>query len=441
MITFDRSKKILQLSLPVAVGLGSSLIMVFVDLAMIGSIGTDALAAIGLAGFSYTIILSFVSGVAPAVQGIVARLHGQNSDEPSCLPLNAGLLLVLLIGVPISTACYFLTSTYFSAISAYADVVAQGVPYLKALCFAVVAVGLNQAFQGFWTGISKTKIYMFNVVLVNCLNIFLNYVFIFGNFGAPELGTGGAGIATAIAVYFGTSLYFLQTIIFHKKNGFLTVRPHFTLVKRIFRVGIHENVREIVFSLGYLVFFWMVGMIGAKELAATNVLVRVGLILVVFSRALGVASSTLVSQALGRGNFDDASQWGWETGKVGVITITILGLPMLLFPEWFLSIFLSDPETIAMSVIPMQLTGGLAGLASLIYIYAYTLVSLGDGKRVVVVSFATQWVIFLPVVWIVGPYLNFGLLEIWLVQIAYGLLAAGIFTALWHGGRWKNISS
>ena len=80
------------------------------------------------------------------------------------------------------------------------------------------------------------------------------------------------------------------------------------------------------------------------------------------------------------------------------------------------------------------------GLASLIYIFAYTLVSVGDGNRVVLISFGTQWLIFLPAVWFVGPYLHYGLLHISIVQVVYGAFSSALITALWAQGRWQKIS-
>jgi MATE family multidrug resistance protein len=80
-----------------------------------------------------------------------------------------------------------------------------------------------------------------------------------------------------------------------------------------------------------------------------------------------------------------------------------------------------------------------SGVGSLIYIFGYTLYSVGDGNRVVLVSFSTQWIFFLPLVWLVGPYLHSGLLQIWLVQMAYGALATSLITAIWISGRWKTI--
>lgn len=439
MITIDRIGTILKLALPIAAGLGSSLVMVFVDLAMVGVLGDNALAGIGLAAFSYSLILAFVVGFAPAVQGIVARRRGQGSAEPKCLPLNGGLLLALVIGVPLSLVFYVLSPFIFSIISSDPEVTKEGLPYFRALITAIVASGMCSAFQGYYTGIAKVRVYMLVILFISCLNVFLNYALIFGNFGAPALGTMGAGIASAIAIYVGAFMYFVITFYNFRAEGFLNIKPKLALLIQIIETGMPESVRLAMFALGYIVFYWIVGQVGTAELAVTNVLVRISMVLAVLAEALGMVSTTLVSSTLGKGDPSGAAQWGWDTGKVGVISITFLALPMLLFPDWFLAIFITDADTRALGIIPLRLLAATIGLGSLIYIFAYTLISLGDGKRVLIVSFSTQWLFFLPAVWIIGPYLNYGLLEIWIVQMVYGALATILITAIWSDGRWKAI--
>jgi len=208
---------------------------------------------------------------------------------------------------------------------------------------------------------------------------------------------------------------------------------------RIFKVGLPGTMQEFFFSAGYIVFYWMIGQVGTAELAATNVQVRISMVFAILSMSLGSASATLVSKTVGEGDPAGAAQWGWDSGKLGVISITLLALPLVLFPRFFLSIFLSDPHAISIAVRPWQLVTALAGLGSLIYIFAYTLVSVGDGSRVVMISFGTQWLLSLPAVWIVGPYLYYGLLQISFIQAAYGALAASLITAIWAQGRWKKI--
>ncbi len=439
MITRTRIETILKLALPITIGLGSAFIMVMVDIAMVGTLGNAAVAALGISVFTYSLIVAFVAGFKPAIQGIVARRRGEESTDPKCLPLNGGLLLALVIGAPLSLLCYFFVPFFFSITSSDPEVTKEGIPYLKALFTAIIAVGMNSAFAGYWNGMAKTKVYMLIILFSNSLNIFLNYVLIFGNFGAPALGTMGAGIASAVSVYVGSLTYFIVTFCYFRAEGFLSVKPESVLIIRIIKIGLPATFQSATFSLGFIVYFWMVGIVGTAELAVANVLSRFSLVLLLFAQALGVASATLVSNTLGKGDPSGAAEWGWDVGKLGVIWVTLLGFPLVLFPEGFISIFLSDPDTISMAIIPTQLTGALTGVGSLIWIFATTLLSLGDGKRVLMVSFTTQWIFFLPAVWIVGPYLSYGLLEIALVQGAYGLMAAGLITALWSDGRWKRI--
>jgi len=215
--------------------------------------------------------------------------------------------------------------------------------------------------------------------------------------------------------------------------------PERSLLTHIMKLGLPSTMQQFLFAAGYITFFWMVGRVGTAELAAASVLIRVTMVMVLLAMALGMASATLVSRTVGEGDVEGAAQWGWDVGKLGVITITALGLPLLLFPEFFLGFFLKDPHALAMAILPLRMVAVTSGAGSLIYIFGYTLYSVGDGNRVVLVSFSTQWIFFLPLVWVVGPYLHSGLLQIWLVQMAYGALATSLITAIWISGRWKRI--
>lgn len=439
MISWMRAKTILALAFPVGIALSSTLAMSLIDLAMVRDLGTHAIAGVGLSVFCNTLVLAFVSGVAPAVQGIVARRRGQGSPEPRCLPLNTGLLAVLVIGLPLTIICYFCVPFFFSLISSDPAVTKIGIPFLRTLYGGIIAVGLHSAFKGYWYAMEEPKVCMLIVLFMNLLNFTGNYLLIHGNFGAPALGATGAALSTVLSLYVGVLIHFVLVYFRFRKDGFLSARPQFSLMKKILRMGLPATMQEFFFSAGYLVFFWMVGKVGTSELAAANVLVRITMVLVLLAMALGTASATLVSKTIGEGDLAGAAQWGWDAGKLGVIGITLLGLPLFLFPEWCLSIFLTNPHTIAMAVIPLRLVAATTGFGSLIYIFAYTLYSVGDGNRVIMVSFSTQWIVFLPAVWIVGPYLKHSLLQIWIVQMVYGALATVLITAIWAQGRWKKV--
>ena len=439
MLTWERTKTISALAFPVGIALGSTLTMSLIDLAMVGSLGNYAIAAVGLSSFSHSLVLAFVLGIAPAVQGMVARRRGEGSKEPITLPLNAGLMTALAIGIPLTILCYIFTPALFSLISSDPQVTKIGIPFLRTLYTAIVATGFHAAFKGFWAGVERPNLYMTIVLFMNVLNFTGNYLLIQGRFGAPRLGATGAAASTVISLWVGVIINFVLIHILFRKDGFLKARPERQVLSRIFKIGMPATMQEFFYSAGYITFFWIVGQVGTPELAAANVLITITLVLVLMAMSLGSASATLVGKTVGEGDLAGAAQWGWDSGKLGVIAITLLGLPLFLFPERFLSIFLTDPHTINLAVIPLRMVAATTGVGSLIYILAYTLYTVGDGNRVILVSFSTQWLFFLPAAWFVGPYLKYGLLQIWLVQMAYGAIATTLIVALWAGGRWKTI--
>src|SRR5437763_10023999 len=143
MLTRERVSAIYTLAYPKLIALSSALVMSLVDLVMVRPLGIRSTAAVGLSVFSYTLIVAFLGGIDPAVQGIVARRRGQGSTEPRCLPLNAGLLAAVIMGVPLTILCLVLTPYHFSLISADAGITRIGIPFLRTLYIGLVACGLN----------------------------------------------------------------------------------------------------------------------------------------------------------------------------------------------------------------------------------------------------------------------------------------------------------
>jgi multidrug resistance protein, MATE family len=439
MLTFKRVKIMSKIAFPLSVAISANLVMDLIDIGMVGRLGHKAVAAVGLAAFSNTLILALVGGIAAAVQGIVARRRGEGSTEPLCKPLNGGILLALAIGVPLAVVCYWLTPLFFSMISSDPEVTRLGTPFLRLRYLAIPASGMLYAFKGFWAGVERTRTYMLLILFMDLVNIAVNYVLIFGHFGAPAMGVAGAAVGTLTAIAAGLIANFAIASYRLRGQGFLTAKPERSLLARIYKLAMPANMQEFFFSLGYIVLFWIVGKVGTAELAAMNVQVRVGIMMLIVAAALGQTSATLVSRTVGEGDIPGAVQWGWDAGKLGVITSVVMGLPLVLFPKFFLSIFLHNPHVIDIATVPFQMITGTAGLGSLIWIFAYTLYSVGDGTRVMIVSFCTQWLFFLPLVYVLGPRLHYGLLQISIAQIAWGFISTVLIVMIWAQGRWKTV--
>src|SRR5210317_136941 len=204
----ERRKMIWGISLPIMGGMMSQNVLNLVDIGMVGRLGDSALAATGIGSFTNYLAISFIIGLSAGVQALAARRLGEGRDSETAMPLNGGLLLALMIGLPLCIILILATPYAYNFLTSDAEVRELGIPYLQVRIASMIAVGMNFSFRGYWSAIHLTGIYLKTLLIMHAINIFLNWVLIFGNLGAPELGVFGAGLATTISLYIGTALYF-----------------------------------------------------------------------------------------------------------------------------------------------------------------------------------------------------------------------------------------
>lgn len=437
----QRFLRIFWLALPIIAGMISQNLLGLVDTAMVGKLGNSALAAVGLGGFYAILCHSLVLGISPAVQAMCSRRKGAGKEGTIATPLNAALIYVLIVSPFITIFFYYTTPEIFPYLKNDAKVITLGVPYIQARVLSIIFAGINSSFRGYFNAVDLSHIYMKNLMITHSVNIILNYLLIFGKFGFPELGVTGAGIASSISVVVGTIFYLFAGLRYARQQGFLKSFPKQAELKTLLRLSIPTSTQQFFFFGGFTVLFFILGKVGTVELAAAHVLISVTLVAILPGVALGITAATLVGQALGREDQKDAKLWGQDVVKVGFFVLGFFGIPMILCPSLILSIFIHDPHTIAIARIPMCMVG-----LSVIIIEPFgmvlmsALIGAGDSKRVMLVSIILQWIIYLPLIYLIGPILKYNLTTIWLFHLLVyrGGLALS-YTLLWKQEKWANI--
>jgi multidrug resistance protein, MATE family len=441
-----RSRQVLAIALPIIGGMVSQNVLNLVDTAMVGGLGDAALAAVGTGSFANFLAMAFITGLSAGVQTIASRRMGEGRESETGEALNGALLVAVLFGLPLSVGLWFVVPHVFPVLNSDPAVIAAGVPYLQARLLGMVAVGMNFSFRGYWSAVSLSRLYLRTLLVMHGTNITLNWVLIYGNLGAPALGAEGAGIATTIAVYVGTGFYFVLAMRHAGAGGFLRKWPNAAILRSIARLSLPNGLQQLFFALGFNVLFWIIAhgtmadqALATAEVAAANVVLNVTLVAVLPGMGLGIAAATLVGQALGRGDPADAKLWGWDVVKITVGVMAVLGLPMLLFPDIILGVFLHEPVTLDLARGPLRLIGATIGIDAVGMVLMNALIGAGASRASMVVSISTQWLIFLPVAYVLGPVLGLGLMAIWIAQVSYRGLNALIFAHLWRRGSWATI--
>jgi len=435
----DRRKRILVLALPIIGGMVSQNVLNLVDTGMVGVLGDEALAAVGMGSFVNFLASAFVFGLGAGVQAVAARRVGAGATDEAAVPLNGGLLAAVAVGLPWCLALFALTPAFFPFLVDDPGVVGDGIPYLRARLLAMVAMAMNFAFRGCWNATDRSGLYMRTLVVMHATNIVLNWLLIYGNLGFPQLGAPGAGVASAIATWFGTLFYFGLGMRHGRQQGFLRGIPDRATMRSIAKLSIPAGINQTFFAGGMVVFYWIVGRVGTAELAAANVIINLLLVGLLPGLAFGLAATSLVGQALGRGDVADARRWGWDVAKISIVVVGLIALPVVLFPEVFLSIFLHDDATLALASLPLRLVMAFLAVDAAGMVFMNALYGAGDGKRVMIVAVGLQWVLFLPVAYVLGPVLGFGLTAVFVANICYRQVQSGVFALVWRSDAWTSI--
>lgn len=428
-----------MLGLPIMGGMLSQSLLNLVDAAMVGSLGQAALAGVGLGGYVNFMAIALVMGLGVGVQATVARRRGQGLVDQSAEPLNNGLLIAALIALPLSLLCWFNAEAILAQLSDDPEVTAIGADYFRWRALAIIAVGCNFAFRGYWNGIRQTGRYLQILVVMHIFNVLISYGLIFGRFGLPEMGAEGSGLGTTLAMFLGTALYFTLTWFRGRRQGFLRRLPPLAELRLMLRLSLPNSLQQLFFATGVTVLFWIIGQIGTAELAVAHILINLALLLILPGVGMGMAATTLVSHSLGAGQPQDAYRWGWDVVKVAALMLFLLGLPFWLMPQLVLQIFTQDPELLALGQWPLRITGLGMTLDATALVLTQALLGAGASRMVMGVNLGSQWLIFLPCAYLIGPVLGGGLLAVWLLQSLYRVMASVIFAILWRRKHWADI--
>ncbi len=435
----ERSRQVWLLSLPIIGGMMSQNILNLVDAAMVGYLGTPQLAAVGIASFINFVAAAAFMGMSAGVQAMVARRMGEGRKEEAANPLNGALLTILLTATPLAVCLVLYSEALMGWLVDDPLVVQYGSEYLQVRLAAIMFVGMNFCFRGYWSAIKKTGFYLKTLLIVHSLNIFLNYVLIFGKLGFPQLGVQGAALGTSVSMAVGTLIYAYLALKHTRAFGFGLHLPKKETLLTVIKISVPSSMQQLFFALGFTMLFWIVGQIGTAELAAANVLTNITLVAILPCIAFGISAATLVGQALGRSEVEDAHRWAWDVIKVALFVVVLIALPMMLMPELILGVFLKEPHALEVAITPLRLVslGILVDAFGLVIMNA--LQGAGATKSTMKVSLLMQWVVFLPLAYIAGPIAGFGLATIWLLQILYRTAQTGIYIYLWQQRQWANI--
>ena len=439
--------------------------MSLVDVAMVGHLGPEALAATGMGGMLAWGALSIVLGIRTSVQTITSRRLGQKKPKECINALNNGFLLASIYSIPISLLGWtygyliiplFITDSITTPIA---------ISYFSISSIGIFFNALSFVFQGFYTGIEKTKVHLSVTITSNIINAYLNAGFIYGKdkigyllgnqtnsffdfsnlwFWADFEGMGvtGAAIGTLISSFWmmGHYFYYLnkQKIIIDN-NGFLKIGLNREMLKKQIKLSFPMGFQEMMIAVGYSFFYKIMSLIGILELATTQLLFTIMHASFMPAMGVGQACATLVGKYMGSNEIEKSEQSIKESLRIAEYIMGTMGVVFIVFPKFILLFFTSDPEIIKMGVWGLRLIGFLQFVDAICFTLFLALTGAGNTLFPALVESLLIWGFMLPVSYYVGVVLTVGFKGPFIAFSIYLFLMAVILSLKMKKGDWKEI--
>ena len=458
------SKELFRLSFPVILSNLSRVLMSVVDVAMVGRLGAAALAATGMGAMLFWGALSLVIGIRTGVQTVASRRLGQKKYDQCGTALHNGLFMATVYGFPTSIAGWWLAKDFIPFFINDIKATPLTIEYSSIVFLGILFSAYSFVFQGFYTGIEKTKIHMKVSITSNIINVYLNAGLIYGSEGVklffsenapaltflsyfwqwtafPAMGVKGAAIATLVAslwmfVHYGAYLFSKQI---KSRFAVLSLSVDGVMMNRQLRLAAPQGLQEMFIAVGWSMFYKIVGMIGLIELATTELLFTI--MHASFMPALGVgqACSTLVSKYMGEKKIKKSESSIKESIRLAEYIMGVMGLSFILFPKYYLFIFTDDPEILRMGIFGLRMIGAVQFLDAIGFVLWFALSGAGNTLFPAVVESCLTWGIIVLGSYVFGVVLELGFKALWLLFPVYMGLFAGIMVWKVRKGDWKNI--
>ena len=444
---FDRQgcysfKKITAVTFPILLSMLIEHLIGMTDTAFLGRVSEVALGASALGSVYFLVFFVLGSGFSFGAQILIARRNGEkNFDRIGEICYASGFFLILL-SLLLAGAIKVFSPVVMPYMIQSPDICKATVEYLDWRTYGLVFAFGTAIFRAFYVGIAQTKILTFSSIAMVLANVVLNYGLIFGKYGLPQMGIGGAALASSISEAIGFGAYVLYALKFTdlEKYGFHTRWKAFfkpAILKNVFSVSFWMMLQPFLAVGVWFFFFVAVEHLGERSLAVINLIRTLSVLPFIVIHAIATAANSLVSNLIGEGKTAQV----WRLINKLLLSGIVCVLPLLglyaLFPELTLRIYTDNQELIAASVNVVYVMCA----ASFIQIIGFILFNAVSGTGAIKVTVGIETVnlfVYLIFVWFIILKQHPTPAVAWSVEIIYQAVAAVLSFFFLLYGKWQN---
>lgn len=432
--------KIWSVAWPIIIGSAVQTILSVINTAFLSQLGELPLGAGGIAGLVYLTVIMIAWGFGVGSQIVVARRFGEGKIRQVGRTVTHAFIMQWAMALILFLTLFFSRHQLMQGIVKSHEVAALGEEFLRFRLWGLFFAHTNFAFRSFYVGMARTKVITLTTVIMVLTNILFDYLLIFGNCGFPQFGVAGAAISSVIAEFACTTTFIIYTrtkIVSadYRLFSFRTLSPR--LMGRLLRTAAPLMLQNFVTMLAWLLFFLIIEKLGEAELAASNIVRSIYLILQIPTLGFSSATDTFVSYVMGQGRNNLVIPLLKRILRFSLTLVISLAAITIILHNPILSIYTKENEllTLARPILWIICTAYPMQAAGMILFSAIT----GTGKTDVGLWIdSAALVVYLTTAWTLAALPNTTLLRVWYVEYAYGTILTIICILYLKFGHWRE---
>ena len=404
----------LKLAFPIVISQLGHILVQFADNVMVGQYGGDN--PLPLAAVSFGVAISFLffitgQGITLGLTPLIGELFAQGDVRQSASYLKHAIFLYSLLGV-----VFVLLQIWSQPLLYYmgqpVEVVDAAMPYYRMMAYSILPVMLFSAFKNFLDGVGNTVVPMVIMMFCNLLNIFLNWVFIYGAFGAPEMGVEGAGLATLVSRMLMPLLgigYFLFHRHYHSYTSMMSsVKFGSDDIYSLLKMGTPIAMQMFLESTAFVITGVMMGWFDAVAISSNQIAITLGNAAFMIVVAVGTAVTIRVSHCYGARDVDGMSLTSKSSLHLVLLWDSFAALIFVIFNHSIPLLFTSNAEVIDLASKMLVMVAMYQVFDAVQCAGIGILRGIQDVKIIPWISFLAYVVLNIPVGYLCGFVLDMG---------------------------------
>jgi MATE family multidrug resistance protein len=426
-----------RLATPVILGMLGHTVVALVDNIMVGQLGTAELAAVSLGNSFLFIAMSLGIGFSTAITPLVAEADSANNFVRGKAVFKHGLFLCLTLGIALFLMVIGIKPLMYH-MDQPVEVVELAMPYLNLVAISLVPLIVFQGFKQFSDGLSMTRYPMYATIVANLVNVVLNYIFIFGKFGMPQMGVVGAAIGTlASRLIMVLYLWYLLSR-HHKSQPFVTHIRLFTLSRKVIRkiMGLgFPSALQMFFEVAiFTAAIWLSGILGKNPQAANQIALNLSSMTFMVAMGFSVVAMVRVGNQKGLRRFKELRRIAFSTFLLSIALAVVFAIGFILFNEALPKLYLDydnpalfgDNYQVMTIAAQLLIISGIFQISDTLQVVALgALRGLQDVRIPTLITFIAYWLIGFPISYYLSMVADLGSSGIWIGLLA-GLTASAL---------------